>query len=143
MITKDVSGQQTTPIRVYIAMMSGILFEIVTRTIQQQPDMIIKHFVKDSDELKTLVEDQTDVLILSAPYVYPPPPICHTLWRSLPLLKVLVMTPNGDTAVIYRLHVHRQRLKTVAASTLVRTIRRSQRLDLTDDWNVSAVSSEG
>jgi len=142
MILEEVSERQSAPIRVHVAITTGVLLEIVMRTLQQQPDMVISHFVKDPDELKLLVDDQTDVLILDAPYVYPPPPICSDLWHAFPTLKILVMTPNGDAAVIYRLHVHQHRLRTVASSTLVRTIRQVQQLDLTDDRNISAVSSE-
>jgi len=137
MILEEVSERQSAPIRVHVAITSGVLLEIVLQTLQQQPDMDVTHFVKDPDVIERLVDDQTDVLILGAPYVYPPPPICSDLWHAFPMLKILVMTPNGDAAVIYRLHVHQHRLRTVASSTLVRTIRQVQQLDLTDDKKVS------
>ena len=137
MILEEVSERQSAPIRVHVALTSGVLLEIVLQTLQQQPDMVVTHFVKDPDVIERLVDDQTDVLILSAAYVYPPPPICSDLWHAFPKLKILVMTPNGDEAVIYRLHVHQHRLRTVASSTLVRTIRQVQQLDLTDEKRVS------
>ncbi len=137
MITEDASERQSAPIHVFVAITSGVLLEIVMQTLQQQPDIVITHLVNDPHEIDVVIKDQTDVLILSAPYVYPPPQICSNLWHSFPTLKILVMTPNGDTAVIYRLHLHQHRLKTVAAHTLVRTIRRVQQLDLTDDKNVN------
>lgn len=138
MISENLSKRQAIPIRIQIAIKSGVLFEIVMRTLEQQPDMLVKHLVNDSNELKPMAEDQTDVLILSAAYLYPPPAICRHLWLSNPKLKILVLTPNGDSAVIYRLHLHHYRLKAVAANTLISTIRRVQQLDLTNDRNISA-----
>lgn len=113
--------------------MSGVMFEIVLRAIRQQPGMTVSHYMKDLIELPAAVGGQTDVLMICAPYVYPPPTICRELWISFPALKVLVLTPSGDAAVIYWLSVQQKRLKTVSAGTLMDAIRQVQRLDLTDD----------
>ncbi len=63
--------------------------------------------------------------------MYPPPEICRQLWQSFPTLKVLVLTPSGDAAVVYWLSVGRHRLKTVSVETLIGSIRRAHRLDMT------------
>ena len=129
-IDNDSEGK-SLPIRVLVANMSGVLLEIVMRAIQQQPDMTIRHYKKDLAGLALAVGDQTDVLIMDAPYLYPPPTICNDLWLSFPALKVLVLTVSGDAAVVYWLNVERHRLKTVSAHTLVSSIRHVHRLDLT------------
>ncbi len=129
-INKD-SERNTVPIRVLIANLSGVLLEIVRQAIQQQPDMTVRLYVKDAAELSVSISDQTDVLIIGAPYAYPPPPICHDLWHSYPDLKVLVLTPSGDPAVVYWLSVRRHRLKTVSLETLVGSIRSVQSIEWT------------
>jgi DNA-binding NarL/FixJ family response regulator len=125
------SAQQALPIRVLIANISGVILEIVMRAIQQQPDMTIRHYEEDLAGLALAIGDQTDVLIIDAPYLYPPPTICYDLWLSFPTLKVLVLTPSGDAAVVYWLNVERHRLKTVSVRTLARSIRRVHQLDIT------------
>lgn len=133
MTTERDSERQALPIRILVANVSGVLLEIVMRAIQEQPDMTVKHYEKDMTGLATAVGDQTDVLIMDAPYLYPPPTICHDLWLSSPALKVLVLTVSGDAAVVYWLNVERHRLKTVSAHTLVSSIRHIHRLDLTTE----------
>ena len=81
--------------------MSGILLEIVMRAIQQQPDMTVRHYEKDLAGLALAVGDETDVLIWGAPVAYPPPTIFRNLWHSFPSLKIFVLTPRGDPAVMY------------------------------------------
>jgi DNA-binding NarL/FixJ family response regulator len=133
MIANDDLNSQVPAIRVLVANLSGVMSEIVLQAIQKQPDMIVSHHVKDLTELSAAVGDHTDVLMIGAPYVYPPPTVCHELWVSFPKLKVLVLTPSGDAAVIYWLTVRQKRLKTVSASTLANAIRQVQRLDFTDE----------
>jgi hypothetical protein len=130
MIEDNYSEQQGPPIQVLITNVSGIVFEIVTRALQQD-GIAIRSYSAGLDELVVNVGDQTDVLIIGAPYVYPPPTICRGLWDSFPTLKILVLAPCGDAAVMYWLSVRRNRLKTVSAQTLVGSIRHVHRLDLT------------
>ena len=123
------SERQSPPIRVLIANLSAVMVEIVVQALQH-PDMILIHYAKDLAELAEAVRSEIDMLIIGAPYVYPPPIICRKLWQSSPRLKILVLTPSGDAAVIHWLHVRQKRLKTVSASTLTDAIRQVQRLDL-------------
>jgi hypothetical protein len=123
MTVNNNSERTIFPIRVLVANMSGVMFEIVIRAIQQQPDMTLTHYAKDSVELAEAVGDQTDVLIVGAPYIYPPPTICHDLWLSFPALKIFVLTPSGDSALVYWLSIRQHRLKTVSVGTLLGTIR--------------------
>ena len=128
MTTESDSERSDLPIRVLVANMSGVLLEIVMRAIQDQPDMTVRHYEKDLAELARVGGDHTDVLIMVATFLYPPPTICHDLWRSFPALKVIVLTASGDAAAVYWLNVERHRLKTVSAHTLVSSIRRIHRL---------------
>jgi hypothetical protein len=117
------SAKNALPIRVMVANISGVLLEIVMEAIQEQPDMTVRHYENDLPGLAVAVVDQTDVLICGAPYAYPPPAICRDLWQAYPMLKVFVLTPSGDSAVMYWLSVKRNRLKTVSAAKLVNNIR--------------------
>jgi DNA-binding NarL/FixJ family response regulator len=131
MMVDDDSQRRAPPIRVLVANLSRVLAEIIVQAIQQQADMALLHYAPDLADLPVGVEDQTDVLLLGAAHVYPPPEICRDLWETYPSLKVLVLTPSGDAAVVYWLSVERHRLKTVSAETLIRSIRHAHRLDLT------------
>ena len=133
MIPGNDSERRRLPTQVLVANLSGVMLEIVVRAIQQQPDMILTSYTKDLVELREAVGNQTDVLIIGAPYVYPVPTICRDLWRSFPALKVLVITPSGDAAVMYWLSVQRHRLKMVSTKTLIDTIQRVPRLEFTDE----------
>ena len=125
------SERHDLPIRVLVANISGVLLGIVMQALQEQPDMTVRHYMQDLAGLALAVGDQTDVLIMAAPFVYPPPTICNDLWRSFPALKVLVLTVSGDAAVVYWLNVEQHRLKTVSTETLISSIRHVHRLDLT------------
>lgn len=131
MIANGDSERLASPIRVLVANLSEIMSEIVRNVVQQQPDMALIEYSVDLAELAVSTVKQTDVLVIGAMYVYPPPEICRQLWQSFPSLKVLVLTPNGDAAVVYWMSVERHRLKTVSAETLIGSIRRAHRLDLT------------
>jgi hypothetical protein len=131
MMLDNESERNVLPIRVLVANMSGVLLEIVISAIKQQPDMTVRHYGKGLDELGVADGGQTDVLIIGAPYVYPPPTICLDLWHSFPALKVLVLTPSGDAAVVYWLSIHRHRLKAISAEKLAGSIRHVHRLDIT------------
>ena len=131
MIANDDSERLASPIRVLVANLSGVMSEIVRKVVQQQPDMALIEYSVDLAELAVSNVEQSDVLVIGAMHVYPPPEICRQLWQSLPSLKVLVLTPSGDAAVVYWLSVERHRLKTVSAETLISTIRRAHRLDMT------------
>ena len=133
MTADDASEQPTLPIRVLVANMAGVLLEIVMQAIEQQPDMKVRNYEKDQAGIAQAVGDETDVLIWGAPYAYPPPLICRDLWRLFPALKIFVLTPSGDPAVMYWLSVQQHRLKTVSVGTLLDSIRTVQRLDLTDE----------
>jgi hypothetical protein len=131
MLTVDKSERNTPLIRVLVANLSAILSEIILQAIQQQADMVLIEYAADLDQLPIGIGDQTDVLLIGASHVYPPPDICRQLWQSFPALIVLVLTPNGNAAVVYWLSVERHRLKTVSAETLIGSIRRAHHLDLT------------
>jgi hypothetical protein len=131
MMTNKIPEGEALPIRVTVTNMPGVLEEIIAQLIEQQPDMTISHHEKGLSQLPEDVGTQTDVLIIGAPYIYPPPMICFDLWHLFPALKVLVMTPNGDSAVVYWLSVQHQRIKALSTQTLADSIRKLQHLDLT------------
>src|SRR5260221_8426216 len=115
MIANDDSERLASPIRVLVANLSGVMSEIVRKVVQQQPDMALIEYSVDLAELAVSNVEQSDVLVIGAMHVYPPPEICRQLRQSLPSLKVLVLTPRGDAAVVYWLRVKRHHLKIVSA----------------------------
>jgi|SRR5579859_7952617 len=132
MIANDDSERHTPPIRVLVANKSPVMSEIVRHAVEQHSDLALVDFAGDLAELPQRIGDLTDVLVIGASHAYLPPEICRHLWQSFPSLKVLVLTPSGDAAVVYWLRVAQKRLKTVSAETLIGSIRRVHSLDFTE-----------
>jgi hypothetical protein len=133
MTSVDSSQPQESPIRVLIANLYGAMFEVVLATVEQA-GFVSKQHETGLDELVGAVNGNCpDVLIIGARHVYPPPAICRELWYTFPALKVLIITPSGDAAVMYWLGLQRNRLDTVSSEVLVNTIRSVHQLDLMDD----------
>ncbi len=125
--------RQAPPIRVAIINITGVVAEILTKFIRQQPDMVMVDNTAVPGNVPPTLGERTDVMVIGAPYLYPPPAICDSLWRSFPLLKVLVLMPSGDTGMVYWLNVRQHRLNTVSARSVVSRIRHIHRRGLIVD----------
>jgi hypothetical protein len=71
----------------------------------------------------------SDVLIMGAAELFPPPETCRSLMREFPDLKLLVLASSGDAAELYWLGLRRQRLPGVSPLALLNAIRRIHTLD--------------
>lgn len=133
MTLADSFEPQESPIRVLIANLYGAILEVVMAAVEQAGFVSKQHETGLDDLAEAIGDNGTDVLILGARYLYPPPAICRELWNSFPALEVLVLTLNGDAAVLYWLGLQRKRLVTVSSEALVNTIRSVHQLDMMDD----------
>lgn len=116
------------PIQVIVTGISGVLLQLVTNLIREQPDMwLVETTPQMLDD--TLTSSGTCVLVLGAHHVYPPPGICLRLLREHAELRVLVLASNGDAAEMYWRGMRRSRLSSVAPSALMNGIRRLRTLD--------------
>lgn len=127
---EDPDREANAPIRVLVASLSGILLELITNLLQQQPDMQLVGVVQGQVNI-LLAATGVDVLILGAPQVAPLPGICSHLLSEFPHLKILVVTPNGEAARVYWLGLRRQRLGPLSAARLVTEIRLAYAVDPT------------
>jgi hypothetical protein len=124
-----VDNHEPTTIRVLIASMPPLLAEIVAQAIHSQPDMVLLGRTQGFPGLLFEAGQQVDVLLLTAESLYPPPVMCRDLLKAFPHLRMLVMTPSADRAVLYWLGPRRRRMKTLSTSALLRNIRQIYALD--------------
>lgn len=134
MASRDRLQRQERPIRVLLGTMSGVLAELVRRAIEAhgpEMELVAEMAVNDPVDLLVAASRQVDVVVLDAPYAYPPPGICSHLLDQLPHLRLLVLSSSGDAAVVYWLGRRQRRLRTVSAETLAGAIRRVHALNPT------------
>src|SRR5690348_473973 len=121
MTSSHASEAGPAPIRVLIADLPRTLVEVVTRLMEQQPDMALVGQVEGPVDLLLAVRRGVDVVMLGAAQVEPPPGVCSHLLSEHPDLRIVVLAASGDTAAIYWLGLRRQRLAEVSSTDLVRT----------------------
>ena len=116
------------PIRVLVASMPALLVHIVTRSIMQEHDMalVAQDIEQDDQDPLTLLfraGPDVDVLVMSALQVYPLPGVCSHLLSEYPDLRILVLSPSGDAAMLYWRGLRRQELTPFSPRTLLDGIR--------------------
>jgi hypothetical protein len=79
----------------------------------------------DQDPVSLLVKAglDVDVLVMSALQVYPLPGVCSHLLSEYPDLRILVLSPSGDAAMLYWRGLRRQELTPISQQTLLDGIR--------------------
>ena len=125
MVARLQAGEPQGPIRVLVGDMSGVLGGLVSRLVEQQPDMVLAGTVRDRLGLLAAAQAGVDVVILDAPRACPPPGICTHLLSICPDLRILVLSTSGDAAAVYWLGLRRRQLRSVSAETLTGAIRRA------------------
>jgi hypothetical protein len=115
-------------IRVLLADLPGALTEYVGQSLQEKPDLRILGYAQGYLELLSAVGRRTDVLLLGADKIDPPPGICSHLLSEFPDLKILVLA--RDEAAIYWMKLHRQQIGQVSTvDNLLNYIRQAYSLD--------------
>lgn len=121
--------EETTPIRVLVANLSGVLQQLVIELIQQQADMQLTGQVQGNLEMLEAAGENVDVLVHGAESPYPLPGICSHLLVEYPHLRIVVVGSSGEEATLYWLGLRRQHLPKVSGATLLNSIRHAHRLN--------------
>lgn len=124
-------AEHTTPIRVLVANVPTVLYELMARSIQLQPDMVLVGQVDCQLPHLLIAADGVDVLVLGADRANPLPRICGDLLSKFPFLRILVLATASDSATLYWLGLRRQRLAMVSVARLVYGIRQAFAIDQT------------
>ncbi|MCC6176239.1 MAG: hypothetical protein IT305_13110 [Chloroflexi bacterium] len=107
-----------TAIRVMVVNPLDGLLGTVEQFIAEQPDMVLVPYMAGRAsgwvELLQAMSADVDVLILGVERVRPPPGICSHLLSEFPGLKIVIVTPGGESGVLYWLGLRRQHLQRVS-----------------------------
>jgi hypothetical protein len=109
-------------IRVLIANLSGVVAEIVTRAIQQEPGIEWLGNVEEWGELAVAIA-QADILILGVDDVYTLPERCFRLLGDYPNLKIFLLTIPDNEAIAYWRTLHCQPVQVTSSQSLIESIR--------------------
>lgn len=89
-------------IRVLVANRPRLMRELILATISDQPDIEIVGEIHDDSEIENAVSrTQPDFLIVALEKSNRLPAACHTVLRNHPRMKVVAISPNGNSSVFY------------------------------------------
>jgi DNA-binding NarL/FixJ family response regulator len=90
------------PIRVVVANRPRLMRELVLETISEQPDIEVVAEIKNEEEIVNAVEGtHPDCLIISLDEFNQRPPLCDTLLRRYPEMKILALAPERNSSMYY------------------------------------------
>jgi DNA-binding NarL/FixJ family response regulator len=101
----------------------GVVREILVELLQRQADIVLVNQGQISDGLKPTLAQRVDVVLLSAPEESPLPEVASQLLSHNPHLRVFVVSPSVDTAMIYWLALQHRRLESVSGESILASIR--------------------
>jgi DNA-binding NarL/FixJ family response regulator len=90
------------PTRVVVANQPRLMRELVVETIFEQSDIEIVAEIQHEDEIVGIVEGtHPDILIITLDQPDQRPPLCDTLLRRYPQMKILALAPERNSSVFY------------------------------------------
>lgn len=127
--TTEEASEQVVPLRVLVFNLSGLMFELVEELLTGQPDMVLVGRAESNLELLLAGGDAIDVVIVGAPQLKPLPDICTHVLSEYPFVKILVLTPSGETAMLYRLGLRQRKISRVSGANIIKNLRRMRDLN--------------
>ena len=92
----------TQPIRVVVANQPRLMRELVLETITEQPDIEIVAEIQNEDEIIDAVEGtHPDFLIIALDKSDRRPPLCETLLRRYPGMKILALAAERNSSIFF------------------------------------------
>ena len=75
--------------------------------------------------MNTLIAAQkdVDVVVMSAEELHPPPGICSHLLAEFPDVKILLLSPLRNKAVLYWMGLHQKDLQSVSSEAILAMLR--------------------
>lgn len=103
-----------------------MLSEVIKRMIEHQPDMNVISEVFDPIGLLFAVKEMpVDVIIITPVKVNGMPKICKRLLQEYPLLKIVTISAEGNTAILYQLDSPETYIEDPSEQTIFHAIRKS------------------
>ena len=92
----------TRAIRVVVANRPRLMRELVLATIGDQDDIEIVGDVQNEEEIARVVEETLpDFLIISLGEAEQRPPLCDSLLRQHPNMRILALAPERNSSIFY------------------------------------------
>lgn len=104
---------------VVIGALPEVIVRLVTQAIEQNPRLVLGAVASDTVGILQAVTSSTDVVLLGAPAVYPPPGIVSHLLSEYASLRVLVFMPQRNAGMTYWLQLQHAPLVTEDAASVV------------------------
>jgi chemotaxis response regulator CheB len=101
-------------IRVVVANQPRLMRELVLETIASQPDIEIVGEVQNETNIAGVVQNmQPDFLIIELTESGEPLPLYAELLQLFPRMRILALSPEGDSSIFYwaSLHIHAKRVE--------------------------------
>jgi chemotaxis response regulator CheB len=90
------------PIRVVVANRPRLMRELVLEMIVEQPDVEIVAEIQDESEIVQIVDGmRPDFLIIALDESNQRPPVCDTLLRRYPEMRILALAPERNSSIFY------------------------------------------
>lgn len=112
-----------SPIRVLIGNVPGMVAHTLAYLIELQPDMELVGQVEGQVAVLLAASRGVDVVILGATDSRRVPGLVSHLLLENPVLKVLVLSSQDNTAVGYWLNVRRSQIDNISGESLMRAVR--------------------
>jgi DNA-binding NarL/FixJ family response regulator len=111
-------------ITVLLAIQPRMLSEVIQRLVERQPDMELVKEGSDASELRFAIKaTEARVIILTPTDSEEESGICHDLLAEYPRLRIIALSPLGDTAFLYKSGSRPKRMDDVGEEAILSAIR--------------------
>jgi DNA-binding transcriptional LysR family regulator len=119
---RRIESSALKPIRVVVIELNGMLTDIVTRTLESAPDIVVT-VVPESEALAAANAMEADVAVLAGPPVGLPP-LGRELLAKRPWMHVVAIRSDGRDTSLYELRPFEHKLGEISPASLLDAVRR-------------------
>jgi len=123
--------EQSSKIHVLIANFTGIVAELITQAMQQQPDIELLGVVRQWHEVNALIGEVTIFVIGFEDETFSSE-TCLWLLNDHPQLKILLLRTDSDEGIVYWRTLNCQQMQIISAQVLIESIRHIHSLPYVD-----------
>jgi hypothetical protein len=123
--------EEISNIRVLVANFIGVVAELITQSIQQQPDIELLGTVREWNEVNALIGEATIFMIGFENETFSSQ-TCLWLLNNYPQLKILILRADSNEGIVYWRVLHGQQMQVISAQTLIESIRHIHSLPYAD-----------
>jgi hypothetical protein len=115
--------KEFSSLRILIANVPADLEEWLVQEVQDQEDIEIVGQICGYMNILIAAQEDVDVVVMSVEELQPPPGICSHLLAEFPNMKILLLSPLRDKAMLYWMGLHQKDLQSVSSEAILETLR--------------------